>query len=47
MAGIEYHGAFVDLGQTRVQPIPIDTGMWRKMRRRGLRANAIEKSSRQ
>lgn len=32
---IEHHGAFVNLAQDRVQPLPINPTIWRKMRRRG------------
>lgn len=34
---IEHHGAFVNLAQNRVQPLPINPAVWRKMRRRGKR----------
>jgi PRTRC genetic system ThiF family protein len=34
---IEHHGAFVNLAQNRVQPLPINPAIWRKMRRRGRR----------
>ena len=34
---IEHHGAFVNLAQNRVQPLPINPAAWRKMRRRGRR----------
>ena len=34
---IEHHGGFVNLAQSRVQPLPIDPAVWRKMRRRGRR----------
>lgn len=32
---IEHHGAFVSVAQSRVQPIPIDPALWKRMRRRG------------
>jgi PRTRC genetic system ThiF family protein len=34
---IENHGAFVNLAQNRVQPLPINPAVWRKMSRRGRR----------
>jgi PRTRC genetic system ThiF family protein len=34
---IEHHGAFVNLAQNRVQPLPINPAIWRKMSRRGRR----------
>jgi hypothetical protein len=34
---IEHHGAFVNLAQNRVQPLPIIPAVWKKMRRRGKR----------
>jgi PRTRC genetic system ThiF family protein len=34
---IEHHGAFVSLAHNRVQPLPINPAIWRKMRRRGRR----------
>lgn len=32
---IAYHGAFVNVGGSRVQPIAVDRVMWRQLRRRG------------
>jgi PRTRC genetic system ThiF family protein len=34
---IEHHGAFVNAAENRVQPLPVNPGIWRKMRRRGRR----------
>lgn len=34
---IEHHGAFVDLASSRVQPLPVNPDLWRRMRRRGQR----------
>ena len=34
---IDHHGAFVSVRENRVQPIPINTTLWRKMGRRGRR----------
>ncbi|MEO8131660.1 MAG: PRTRC system ThiF family protein, partial [Bryobacteraceae bacterium] len=32
---IDHHGAFVNVAQNRVQPLPINPEGWKKMRRRG------------
>ena len=32
---IEHHGAFVNVAQSRVHPIPINPAVWKRMRRRG------------
>jgi len=37
---IEYHGAFVNARENRVQPIAINPELWRRMRRRGRRVTA-------
>lgn len=37
---IEHHGAFVHVGQNRVQPLPVDSAMWQRLRRRGRRCAA-------
>jgi PRTRC genetic system ThiF family protein len=34
---VEHHGAFLNLAENRVQPIPIKPALWRRMRRRGRR----------
>jgi PRTRC genetic system ThiF family protein len=34
---IEHHGAFVNVAQNRVQPLPVNPEVWRSMRRRGRR----------
>ena len=34
---IEHHGAFVNMVQSRVQPLPINPTLWRKMSHRGRR----------
>ena len=34
---IEHHGAFVNVAQNRVQPLPISTEEWKKVSRRGRR----------
>jgi len=34
---IEHHGAFVDVANSRVQPLPVNPDLWRRMRRRGQR----------
>jgi PRTRC genetic system ThiF family protein len=35
---IDHHGAFVNVAQNRVQPLPINPDHWKRMRRRGLRS---------
>lgn len=40
---LEHHGAFVHIGQNRVQPLAVDSQMWRRLRRRG-RKYAAEKT---
>jgi len=35
--GIEHHGAFLNVAQSRVHPIPISPAVWRRMGRRGRR----------
>ncbi|MCC6585641.1 MAG: PRTRC system ThiF family protein [Bryobacterales bacterium] len=37
---IDHHGAFVNACQNRVQPIPINPELWRRMRQRGRRVTA-------
>ena len=34
---IEHHGAFVDVARNRVQPLPINLDLWKRMRQRGRR----------
>ena len=34
---IEHHGGFMSMAAGRMQPLPIDPAIWRKMRRRGRR----------
>jgi hypothetical protein len=34
---IEHHGAFLNLAENRVQPIPINPAVWRRIGRRGRR----------
>ena len=34
---IDHHGAFVDVANSRVQPLPVNPELWRRMRRRGRR----------
>jgi PRTRC genetic system ThiF family protein len=35
---IEHHGAFVNVRESRVQPISISPGLWQRLRRRGRRS---------
>ncbi len=35
---IEYHGAFVNVRENRIQPIMIDPALWQRLRRRGRRS---------
>jgi hypothetical protein len=41
---IDHQGAFVSIAQNRVQPIPINPAVWRKMRRRGRKLIAVVRS---
>jgi hypothetical protein len=34
---LEHHGAFVNVRESRVQPLCINSAIWKKLRRRGRR----------
>ncbi len=42
---IEHHGAFVHVGQNRVQPLAVDPVVWRRLGRRGRRYTAAKRRS--